>query len=96
MELIPRPEHPDPQRMRENWRNLNGIWEFEMDPANSGFERGFVEKEHFSKEIFVPFVRKAGFPVLDTRILWRLFGIKSTLSFQKKSFEERFCCILVR
>ncbi len=55
MELIPRPEHPDPQRMRENWRNLNGIWEFEMDPANSGFERGFVEKEHFSKEIFVPF-----------------------------------------
>ena len=54
MELIPRPEHPDPQRMRENWRNLNGIWEFEMDPANSGFERGFVEKEHFSKEIFVP------------------------------------------
>ena len=55
MELIPRPEHPNPQRMRENWRNLNGIWEFEMDPANSGFERGFVEKEHFSKEIFVPF-----------------------------------------
>ncbi|MDR1734514.1 MAG: beta-galactosidase [Oscillospiraceae bacterium] len=25
---IPRPEHPNPQWLRENWQNLNGTWQF--------------------------------------------------------------------
>jgi hypothetical protein len=28
---IPRPEHPNPQWERQNWRNLNGEWEFDFD-----------------------------------------------------------------
>ena len=36
---IPRPEHPNPQFMRKNWQNLNGVWEFEIDNAKSGIDK---------------------------------------------------------
>ncbi len=36
---IPRPEHPRPQFERENWMNLNGTWQFEIDNGRSGEER---------------------------------------------------------
>ena len=68
MSSIPRPEHPNPQFERENWRNLNGTWEFEIDKSNWGEERGFVEKAHFSQEITVPFCpesRLSGLGITD-------------------------------
>ena len=34
-----RSEHPNPQWKRENWRNLNGKWEFEFDFGASARER---------------------------------------------------------
>lgn len=52
---IPRPEHPNPQFERANWKNLNGQWEFEIDKSNWGESQGYVEKEHFSQKITVPF-----------------------------------------
>ncbi len=55
MSTIPRPEHPNPQFERKNWRNLNGTWEFEIDKSNWGDQRGFVEQEHFSQTVTVPF-----------------------------------------
>ena len=54
---MPRPEFPDPQLRRENWLNLNGEWEFEIDftgEKNSHSERTF-QFEHFDKKIIVPF-----------------------------------------
>ena len=33
---IPRPEHPRPQFMREEFLNLNGIWSYEFDFSESG------------------------------------------------------------
>ncbi len=53
--LIPRPEHPNPQFMRNNWENLNGVWEFEIDKSNSGKERRLYEAKKFTSEITVPF-----------------------------------------
>ena len=52
---IPRPEHPNPQFERENWINLNGKWEFEMDKGVSGRDRKFYERESLSSKITVPF-----------------------------------------
>ncbi len=52
---IPRPEHPNPQWERADWRNLNGTWEFEFDFGNSAMPRKLWEKEKFEKEIIVPF-----------------------------------------
>ena len=52
---IPRPEHPNPQFERENWINLNGKWEFEMDKGVSGRDRKFYERTSLNSEIIVPF-----------------------------------------
>ena len=51
----PRPEYPEPQFARENWINLNGEWEFEKDPGNSGEPRGLHKAGALSGRITVPF-----------------------------------------
>ena len=48
MQLIPRPEHPRPQFVRENWMNLNGEWDFLFDFGNSGVERELYRTERFA------------------------------------------------
>jgi beta-galactosidase/beta-glucuronidase len=50
----PRPEHPRPQFVRPDWLSLNGEWEFEIDQADSGLERGLRDRE-FERRITVPF-----------------------------------------
>lgn len=52
---IPRPEHPFPQFMRDEWMNLNGTWEFEYDYSASGQARKVFEKAHLQDSILVPF-----------------------------------------
>lgn len=34
-----RAEHPRPQFVRNEWQNLNGEWEFEIDHGKSGKEK---------------------------------------------------------
>lgn len=51
-----RTEHPKPQFMRENWQNLNGEWQFEIDQGNSGEERNlFKDEVALKSKINVPF-----------------------------------------
>ena len=53
---IPRPEYPKPQFERENWLNLNGVWQFEIDNGRSGIDRGLAEADaKLSDQILVPF-----------------------------------------
>ena len=52
---IPRPEHPNPQWERENWRNLNGEWQFDFDFGKSARERELYKQGGLSKKITVPF-----------------------------------------
>ncbi len=52
---IPRPEHPNPQFEREQWVNLNGEWEFEIDRSVSGLDRKFYERKNLDSKIIVPF-----------------------------------------
>lgn len=56
---IPRPEHPNPQWERKNWKNLNGTWQFEIDNGLSGEARGLVEAQSLSGTITVPFCPEA-------------------------------------
>lgn len=51
---VPRPEHPRPQLVRDDWLNLNGWWEFEIDAGDSGLDRG-VGKGPLAEKILVPF-----------------------------------------
>ena len=51
---IPRPEHPRPQFVRDEWLCLNGEWQFEIDPGDSGVARGLKER-NLAGAIQVPF-----------------------------------------
>ena len=51
---LPRPEYPRPQFVRQEWLCLNGEWEFEIDQADSGLERGLLGRP-LSRKITVPF-----------------------------------------
>ncbi len=51
---LPRAEYPRPQFRRDDWLCLNGTWQFEIDRADSGLERGLVDRP-LSGEILVPF-----------------------------------------
>lgn len=52
---IPRPEYPRPQMVREQWLNLNGEWQFEIDNGNSGKERELYKVQSLKDTIIVPF-----------------------------------------
>jgi hypothetical protein len=43
------PEYPRPQMVREDWRNLNGLWEYAIRPKEQG------QPSHFDGKIAVPF-----------------------------------------
>ena len=55
MSNIPRCEHPRPDRLRQNWLNLNGVWDFEIDNAKVGLEKNFHKRDSLSQKINVPF-----------------------------------------
>lgn len=52
---IPRNEYPRPQLVRENWINLNGEWDFEIDNAKVGIEKEFYKRDSLNQKIIVPF-----------------------------------------
>ena len=51
---MPRPEYPRPSFARPDWLCLNGQWQFEMDPGDSGLERGLRDRA-LEGTITVPF-----------------------------------------
>ena len=55
MTNIPRCEHPRPDRLRQDWLNLNGVWDFEIDNAKVGLEKKFYERDSLDGKITVPF-----------------------------------------
>ena len=53
---IPRPEHPRPDRYRDDWHNLNGVWEFVFDSENKGLAENWQKKSKLGEQkIVVPF-----------------------------------------
>lgn len=56
--LVPRPEYPRPQMRRDLWTCINGTWQFEVDAADSGEERGLRQRS-LRDAITVPFAPEA-------------------------------------
>lgn len=53
---MPRPEHPNPQWERKNWRTLNGEWQFEIDNSESALDKKYYENgKELNSKIIVPF-----------------------------------------
>ncbi len=65
-EPIPRPEHPLPQMQRDEWLNLNGVWDFaETDDDR---DEGFLGSgATFPDRITVPFCRESALSGLGRR-----------------------------
>jgi hypothetical protein len=56
LQSLPLKEHPRPDFQREQWLNLNGLWDFRFDPQNSGeTEKWYAKPISFDKKIVVPF-----------------------------------------
>ena len=55
MNMIPRAEHPRPDRQRGEWLSLNGEWDFEIDNAKVGKYKNFQNRESLDGKIIVPF-----------------------------------------
>ena len=56
---IPRCEHPRPDRMRTDWINLNGQWDFEIDNAMVGVDKKFFLRDSLDMKITVPFTAES-------------------------------------
>ena len=85
---IPRPEHPQPQSVRELWQNLNGEWEFEFDDADVGLRENWVERRQFGRRIVVPFPFQSALSGIgDTgfhHVMWYRRGFDLPESFAGK------------
>lgn len=57
MQSIPKPEFPRPERQREHWQNLNGVWDFQLFPEGEEVKEAAFAKERAAYEttIQVPF-----------------------------------------
>ena len=55
MAAVPRPEHPRPDALRDNWMTLNGPWQFEIDRKGDGEARGLISGKDLTSTIIVPF-----------------------------------------
>lgn len=64
---IPRQEHPFPQMVREDWINLNGEWEFEIDNSVSGKFREFYKRDSLNSKITVPFCPESKLSGVDNK-----------------------------
>ncbi|MGH9942426.1 MAG: glycoside hydrolase family 2 protein [Pyrinomonadaceae bacterium] len=53
--LLPRPEYPRPQFVRDKWMNLNGEWEFAFDDQDHGYALGWHQGAPLDRRITVPF-----------------------------------------
>ena len=55
MSSISRTEHPRPDRMRDAWQCLNGIWDFEIDNELLGVDKEYFKRDSLDMKINVPF-----------------------------------------
>ncbi|MBQ9117268.1 MAG: beta-galactosidase [Clostridia bacterium] len=59
MSNIPRCEHPRPDRKRNDWINLNGTWDFEIDNSKVGVEKKYFLRDSLDMKITVPFTAES-------------------------------------
>ena len=52
---VPRPEHPRPDRRRDDWLSLNGVWTFAWDEADRGRDEGWADGRDLPLTVRVPF-----------------------------------------
>lgn len=88
--MIYRTEHPKPQFRRDNWMNLNGLWQFEIDHGNSGKERNlFAPEAKLSQVIQVPFCPESRLSGIEYKDFMYSVWYKRTVSICKEQLHGR-------
>lgn len=62
---IPRPEHPRPDFQRNDWVNLNGVWNFDFDDDDVGEKEVWFLGHEYRKQIIVPFCYQSKLSGID-------------------------------
>ncbi len=88
--MILRTEHPKPQFERENWRCLNGVWDFEYDQGVSGEARGMQNPAaDYSMKINVPFCPESTLSGIGNIDFINSVWYKRTVDISEKELEGR-------
>ncbi|MGI6705824.1 MAG: glycoside hydrolase family 2 protein [Clostridia bacterium] len=91
---IPRPEYPRPDFERQDWVNLNGVWEFAFDDEAEGIRNRWYEEGDFPLRITVPFcyqsLNSGVEDKSDHEIVWYKREFSLPRSFQGKKILLHF------
>jgi len=85
---VPRAEYPRPQFRRDRWMSLNGRWQFEVDRADTGRERGLHEAE-LAGEILVPFAPESALSGIGDHDFHRAVWYRRTIRVPREWAGER-------
>ena len=86
---IPRPEHPKPQFQRNDWMNLNGTWDFEIDNGVSGKERKMFADYTFNSKINVPFCPESELSGVNNKDFMNAVWYKKVVELPWKASDGR-------
>lgn len=81
---IPLPEYPRPQLVRDNWLNLNGLWEYAIKPRTESAPKTF------DGNILVPFPIESALSGVGKNVgkdnrIWYRRTVKSPASYKNKT-----------
>lgn len=85
------PEYPRPQMVRENWQNLNGLWDYALQPRNGQDQI----PTQFEGKILVPFAIESALSGVGKRVgkdsvLWYKTAIKIPAKLRKDNILLHF------
>ncbi|MBQ0125692.1 MAG: beta-galactosidase [Clostridiales bacterium] len=83
-----RPEYPNPQFEREDFINLNGEWEFEIDNSESAVERGIYDRPLESK-INVPFCPESELSGIGNKDFMKVVFYRKTVNISKSKLKNK-------
>ena len=88
--MVYRTEHPNPQFERENWRCLNGKWDFEYDHGKSGEARGMHKPDaEYSMKINVPFCPESSLSGIGNTDFINSVWYKKTVEISEEELKGR-------
>ena len=90
-----RKDYPRPQFVRDNWENLNGIWDFCFDDKNLGEKERWYESFPGDRKIRVPFTyetKASGIcdPAMHKRVWYRRVFQADALRLENERFVLHF------
>lgn len=87
--VIPRPEYPRPQLVRDAWMNLNGQWEFQIDNEKCGEFKKYFEREHLDGTITVPFCPESELSGVNHKDFMNCVWYKKKITFTAQQLQKQ-------